>query len=219
MLGRLSLLTCACAAMAQQAPVPVDQEPHHHVVLKNDYVVVMRVNVPPGESTLYHTHSHDRASVNLSDSTIARQEPGKPEGPREETKPGNVSAAALGSAPYTHQVKNVGTRMFDVLDVEFLQRPKQPSAPAAAEVAAENPSARVYRWILAPGAVSTMHTHQRPYLIVSATPMMLKMTAPDGQSSSHEVKAGDFHWIDASVAHSLANAGSTEGQILEIELK
>lgn len=45
------------------------------------------------------------------------------------------------------------------------------------------------------------------------------MTAADGQSLTHELKPGDFHWVEAKVAHSLANAGSSEGQILEIEMK
>jgi len=107
----------------------------------------------------------------------------------------------------------------DLIDVEFLVRPKQPAAPAVATVVAENPSARIYRWTLAPGAVSSMHTHERPYLIVAATPMTLKMTAPDGRSLSEEVKPGDFHWIDAKVTHSLANEGNEEGVIVEFELK
>ena len=64
-----------------------------------------------------------------------------------------------------------------------------------------------------------MHTHVRPYLIVSATGFTLKMTAPDGQSVQHDVKPGDFHWITTNVTHSLANAGNTPGQIIEIELK
>jgi hypothetical protein len=65
-----------------------------------------------------------------------------------------------------------------------------------------------------------MHTHERPYLIVAATPMHLKMTAPDGRSLSEELKLGDFHWIDGKVViHALANEGTVEAQIVEIELK
>src|SRR5260370_42485448 len=63
---------------------------------------------------------------------------------------------------------------------------------SAATVAAENPSARVYNWVLAPGATSAMHTHVRPYLIIAAKGFTLKMTAPDDQSVTHEIKLGDF---------------------------
>lgn len=64
-----------------------------------------------------------------------------------------------------------------------------------------------------------MHSHVRPYLIVSATGFILKMTSADGQSTAHEVKPGDFHWVNAEVTHTLANAGNAAGQIVEIELK
>jgi mannose-6-phosphate isomerase-like protein (cupin superfamily) len=45
------------------------------------------------------------------------------------------------------------------------------------------------------------------------------MTDPEGKSMTHEVKPGDFHWIDAKVTHSLSNEGTTVGEIVEIELK
>jgi hypothetical protein len=64
-----------------------------------------------------------------------------------------------------------------------------------------------------------MHTHTRPYLIVAVTPMQLKMTAPDGQSRAEQVKTGEFHWVNAPVTHALANEGTTEGLIVEFELK
>jgi quercetin dioxygenase-like cupin family protein len=203
----------------EEPPVPVDQEPHHHAVLKNDSVLVMRVTLKAGERTLYHIHAHDRVSVELSNVNISQQDLNQPEGPSTPVKPGEVSAPAVGETPLIHRVHNFGPDTFEVLDVEFLQRPAQPSTAEAAPVAIENPSARVYRWTLAPGATSAMHTHTRPYLILAATKMPLKMTSLDGQSSAHEVQVGDFHWVDANVTHSLTNEGTTEGQIVEIELK
>jgi quercetin dioxygenase-like cupin family protein len=203
---------------SQNAPVPVEQEPHHHVVLQNDSVLVLHVNLQPGESTLYHTHSHDRAAVDLANNVITQQKPGEPEGKSQSSRPGDLTVATL-NTPLTHRVKNAGTSLMDILDVEFLHRPTQASGTAAAKLAGENASARVYRWTLAPGEVSEMHVHERPYLIVAATPMKLKMTAPDGRSLSEEVKAGDFHWIDAKVTHSLANDGASPGVIVEFELK
>jgi quercetin dioxygenase-like cupin family protein len=206
------------SSSAPPATVLVTQEPHHHLVLKNDYVEVLHVKLAPGESTLNHTHPHDGAAVQLTDATIAQQKPGEAEGPKNATRPGDVSARTV-DLPFTHIVHNVGETEFEVLDVEFLQRPKVPSSALAGQVAAENPSARVYRWKLAPGEASPQHSHVRPYLIVSPVAMQLKMTAPDGRSITEEVKAGDFHWVDAKVTHSLANAGTEPGEIVEIELK
>jgi quercetin dioxygenase-like cupin family protein len=203
---------------AQQKPVPVEDEPHHHILLKNDSVVVLRVKLLPGESTLVHTHLHDRVAVHLSDTTITQQKQDEPVSAPQVAKPGDVVVSESNGA-YTHQVNNVGNSAFEVLDVELLHRPTHATSQAAAKVEAENPSARVYKWTLAPGATSAMHTHLRPYLIISATPLVLKMTDPEGKSFTHEVKAGDVHWVDAKVTHSLANEGTTVGQIIEIELK
>jgi len=201
------------------APVPVEQEPHHHLVLKNDNLLVLRVILQPGESSLYHVHSVDDVAVWLGNTSSAQQLPNEPESAPVEQKPGNVTLRTLRETPFTHRVHNVGKGLFDVLDVEILQRPEHPSSAVAGPVAGENPSARVYKWTLAPGGATPMHIHERPYLIVAATGFNLKMTAPDGQSATHEIKPGDFHWVTSKVTHSLANAGTGEGQIVEIELK
>ncbi len=207
------------AAQEAWAPVPVENEPLHHVVLKNESIVVIHLILPPGERTLYHIHTHDRVAVPLSSTSITEQVLNEKEGAPSPSEPGKFSALTLAGSSYTHRVHNVGSVPYDVLDVELMERPQTPCPIAAATVAAENPSARIYNWVLAPGATSAMHTHARPYLVVAVTGLTLKMTAPDGQSLTHELKRGDFHWVDTGVIHTLANAGSAEGQILEVELK
>jgi len=207
------------AAQEATAPVFVENEPLHHLVLKNESVVVIHLTLPPGERTLYHTHTHDRVAIPLSSTSITQQVWNEKEGPASRSEPGTFSALTLAGGSYTHRVHNVGANAYDVLDVELLVRPQSPSPVAAATVAAENPSARVYKRVLAPGATSAMHTHVRPYLIVAVSGFTLKMSGPDGQSITHEIKRGDFHWVDAKVTHTLGNAGSADGQIVEIELK
>jgi len=215
----LSAVLVAAQEVPGPAPVPVENEPLHKMVMKNDSVIVIHLTLPAGERTLYHIHTHDRVAVPLSSTSITQQVLGEKEGPATATEPGTFSAIPLVGGSYTHRVHNVGANPYDVLDVELLKRPERPSAETAAAVAAENASARIYNWVLAPGAAAAMHTHTRPYLIVAVTGFTLKMTAPDGQSQTHEVQRADFHWVDKKVTHSLANAGSTPGQIVEIELK
>jgi quercetin dioxygenase-like cupin family protein len=214
-----ALLALLGASSAQEPPIPVDQESHHKVVMKNDYVEIMHVTLSPGERTLYHTHAHDRAAVELCNTSITQQKVGEAEASPNAIKPGDVSIASSTPGGYSHRVHNLGPETFSVLDVEFLQRPDNPSASAASAVLGENPSARAYRWEIAPGAKTPEHVHHRPYLIVAATPMQLKMTTPDGQSRAEAVKAGDFHWVDAQVTHVLSNEGTTPGTIVELELK
>lgn len=206
-------------ALAQQASVPVDQEPMHKVLLKNEYVEVMYVNIPPGQSTLFHTHSHDGVVVFLAEGQTRIDVPGSARSDVQYSHPGDISAPAYSKAPFTHRVNNVGQVPFEALDVEFLKRPSGVAAKASASPAAENESARVYKWDLAPGASSPQHTHERPYLVIAATMVDLRMTSPDGNSSKHTVRPGDFHWVDSKIIHTLINDGKAPGVILEVELK
>ncbi|HXA81493.1 MAG TPA: cupin domain-containing protein [Methylomirabilota bacterium] len=213
------VLLSLVATQETSAPVPVEQEPNHHLLLKNENVLVLRVTLQPGDRSLYHVHSVDDVAVWIGSTSATQQLLNVPESSPVEQKPGNISLRTLHETPFTHRVHNVGPGLFDVLDVELLQRPERPSPAVAGPVAGENPSARVYKWTLAPGGVTPLHTHERPYLIVAVTGFPLKMTAPDGQSNTHEVKPGDFHWVSTKITHSLANAGNEQGQIVEIELK
>jgi quercetin dioxygenase-like cupin family protein len=219
----VSLLVLPAMFLAQQTStttsVPVEEEPLHKVLFKNESIVVMRLTLPPGKTTQFHTHLHDRVAIDLSATEITQQVMNEPEGPPTTTKPGNFSALTLAGTSYTHRVHNVGKTPYEVLDIELLQRPETPSTAIAATVAAENPSARIYNWVLSPGVTSPMHAHARPYVIVSITEMNLAMTSPDGQSATHGVGPGDFRFVDAKVTHNLGNLGTTPGHIIEVELK
>jgi len=206
-------------AMAQQAGVPSDHDPLHKTVLKNSYLIVLHVTIPPGQSTGFHTHSRDAIAVRLSDAKTKMQEVGKEPGEIIGHHPGEVSANDYAKKPYTHKVINAGDSDFVVFDVEAFKHFDGPHGAPIGPVAAENASMRAYRYELAPGASSAQHTHERPYLIVAATPMELKMTAPDGQPQEHPVKIGDLHWIDQTATHTLTNNGKEKGVIVEIEMK
>ncbi len=209
----------AAGSSAQDVAVPVEEEPHHKTVLKNDYVQVFRVTLEPGESTLMHTHSRDDAAVRLSKATVTGERLGESPGPPEFLSPGVVSARANERKPYTHRVQNVGTTLFDVVDVQILKRPDGPASPSITAPEAENPRMRVYRYELGPGTGSAQHTHARPYLLVAATDMNLRMSSPDGRSMAHPVKAGDFHWVETAVTHTLVNEGPERAVLVEFELK
>jgi len=215
----LSILFAMMSSPPETA-VPVEKEPSHKTVFQNDYVQAFRVTLEPGKSTLMHVHSHDDAAVRLSQATTTQQTLGQPVSKPEAASPGAVSARTNEPKSLTHQVNNVGTTLFDVIDVQVLKRPPGPATDPIGPVAAENPKMRVYRYELAAGGgESPQHTHARPYLIVAATPMMLRMTSPDGRSMEHPIQAGDLHWVDSLVTHTLINPGTGAAVIVEMELK
>ena len=147
---------------AQQAPVPVEQEPYHHVQLTNDDIVVIHAILPPGERTAYHIHSCDRTGVQISSNTTTSQKFGESEGAPKPTSPGDIFSDTCTDKPLIHRVHNTGATTMDVIDIELLHRPEHPSTSVAGPVAAENPSMRAYKWAIAPGAATGMHTSHAP---------------------------------------------------------
>ena len=214
-----AVIVSSILALAQERAVPVEQEPLHKMVFRNDYVEVMHVTIPPGRNTMLHTHSHDRVAITLSESTRRIDVPGKESSPALTAHAGNVSTADYAKQNFTHRVNNIGKTTFEAIDIELLKRPDGSKTEPIAAPAAENNSFRAYKWALAPGASTPAHTHARPYLIIAATPMQLLMKSPDGGSMEHPIKAGDFHWIDTKVTHTLTNNGKEPGIIVEVELR
>lgn len=64
-----------------QSAVPVTSEPHHVLVLKNDYVHVFNVAVPPLDATLLHRHDLPYIYLTLGTTDIVNAVEGKPEVP------------------------------------------------------------------------------------------------------------------------------------------
>ena len=62
-------VTATAAAMTacqDEKVVPVHQEPRHHLVFDSDAIRVLDIQIPPGDTTLFHTHSNPILYVNMS---------------------------------------------------------------------------------------------------------------------------------------------------------
>src|SRR5258707_4995197 len=68
-------------SLPAQAPVavPLSQEPHHHLVLENDYVRVFRVSVPAHDATLLHQHDVPYLYISLGPADVINIVQGRPE--------------------------------------------------------------------------------------------------------------------------------------------
>ncbi|MEQ1474448.1 MAG: hypothetical protein ABLQ96_11525, partial [Candidatus Acidiferrum sp.] len=53
--------------------IAVEQEPHHRVLYRNQYVCVLDVQIPPGETLLFHKHSYDNVSIRVSGGLMQNQ--------------------------------------------------------------------------------------------------------------------------------------------------
>jgi len=100
-------------------PVPVEQEPHHHVVFQNQYVRVLDVLFPKGDPSLFHTHSNDNVSVALGGDLTKSQVMGGEWSEPVKVVPGQVAFHRAKGQPYTHRVGSAGEQAFHVIDVEI----------------------------------------------------------------------------------------------------
>jgi hypothetical protein len=63
----------------QKQVVPLDAEPHHQIVLRNDFVHVYSVSVQPLDATLLHRHDLPYLAVSLGATEVENVVVGKPE--------------------------------------------------------------------------------------------------------------------------------------------
>lgn len=202
--------------------VPVAQDPAHRLVLQNEQVRVFEVWLPAGDTTLWHEHLHDGASVRLTDAIVEDQPPAG----KAETIHLHRGEVAYGATPTAriHRVRNVGEMTFHNVYIELLM-PQDASTGRAVtaapdpRVVTENDRVRALRRILAPGESTDMHVHVSRGVGVPVTAGRLEISTPEGATRSVEVKAGAVQWIEAGTTHRLKNIGDTDIEIVDVELK
>jgi hypothetical protein len=111
-------------SLSAQAPVavPIPQEPHHHLVLENDYVRVFRVSVPAHESTLLHQHDVPYLYVALGPADVINAVQGKPEAHLV------MADGQLGYSPghFAHIARNDSDLPFNNVTIELLKPQGKP---------------------------------------------------------------------------------------------
>jgi hypothetical protein len=127
--------------------VPVHEEPRHHLVLDSPIVRVLDIQIPPGDTTLFHTHSNPILYVNMSASRMRNQNlngewnapgapgapsapgapapsaPGAPSAPSAprvvpSAPPGRMmSTTSYAERPVTHRVNNIGDSLYRLIGI------------------------------------------------------------------------------------------------------
>lgn len=102
---------------AQAPPViTMDQEPHHHLALHNDYVKVFNVEVAPGDSILLHRHDQDTVAIAIGDQEVTVGIPGKTIPPSKNAD-GQVRLQRSG---YIHSTHVDGNTPYHTVAVELM---------------------------------------------------------------------------------------------------
>ena len=168
--SRFAALFFLVASAAASAQIPVTKEPHHRVVFENSQLRILDVNLPPGETTLDHSHDRDVATIAISNGATTRMQlPGQPWTDRPRRSLGNIETSMQGK-PTSHTFQNVGQTTYQLFAVENL-KPSGWSTTAALTAAAtmlakESRSFRVYTVALGKDRQQTSHTHQVPTIVM-----------------------------------------------------
>jgi hypothetical protein len=225
-----SLLFFSLVSGAQeQSVVPLKLEPHHHLVLHNDFVNVYSVRVQPRDSVLLHKHDFDAIGIMLSDAEITVRVPGKPDS-RQKVVAGQLR---LQQAGYIHSTAIDGDTAYRNVTVELLQPQQerrnicggvisgQPlncgSARTDSSASSEQPQfetnqTKVSLVCLKPQHSVTLNASTQSRLIVALDDTAVVSGA---NSPPKALRSGDILWRDSNGSREIfENAGSKEAHLI-----
>lgn len=216
------------AALAQEEvhAVPIEKAPFHLPVFKNEYVTVLKIDVPPHRNTGYHTHTTDSVSVSIEAADMANQLPGEKQTPPQHSKRGQPNFTAYtNQPPRTHKASNMGETPFH--NVSFLFNYPKPGrfSPSSREGVSgytqimDNERVRGWRLVLEPGQTSGSYTQSAPGVRIVLDGSEIAEVAPGQADRGMNLRMGEFYWQDPGVTRAVRNTGTTRLELFEFELK
>ncbi|HUR58818.1 MAG TPA: hypothetical protein VM029_13985 [Opitutaceae bacterium] len=216
-------LSAILSSQAADKPLPVREEPYHKVIVENDYLRVIDVQIPPGKTTLYHTHEVASVIVYLTKSTNSSQTWGDTTGvltPRS-TSPGDSRYANYDEKALSHRVTNTGATLFRVLDIELL-RPLPasvgfPANPPGGQTTWQEKRVRSSNIQVASGSWLGVGANEcAHFLVITAGAMTANVGSQKGPS--RDLAAQEFLFIPPNTAFRVA-AASQKAEAVLLELK
>ena len=201
--------------------------PYHLPVFTNEYVTVLKIFIPPGRNTGYHTHSEDSVSVNIVPADMTNQNLGSSDIVRgERAARGRATFTPYSKeGPRTHKATNIGETPFH--NVSFIFKNRQPgqfTASSRANVSGyvqimDNARVRGWRLVLEPGQSVVPITQTAPGLRVVLDGGELAESVPGYADRGWMLATGEFYWQEPGVTRALRNIGTTRIEIEEFEIK
>lgn len=239
LLRRRQFICGCCAALVGARVVPAfaavgddpamaplaRNEPHHHLVFQNDLVRVLRVLIPPGESTLWHEHNFDYIVLTLHGSKVRIEVAKDPQATVGTMETKSLRFVKYAGQHFVHRVANTDTVLNHQIDFEII--PPSPggfglsdrSAAVQHKMELDNDRIRAWRIQLAPGEIANTIMQKAPGLRFVLSGDRILETNAEGQVMEITVRAGDFAWLPGGTSRSLTNAGSSSLELVEVELK
>ncbi len=211
------LLFGVIMSFAQNTAVPVEKEPFHTPVFRNEHVLAIGVQIPPHQTTQIHRHAHQYLAVSLSDATVTATVPGKAP-MQEKRRRGEVWMGV----PEAHSVHNDSDVPFRATVVEFFARqgevkpiqrrvsrycnPKSTTACVTERYLFCTERVCVSEVEMGPGAVTMRHSHSTDHLVIAVSDLEMKdMIEGRPAAVLRTQKSGEVLFVDAGITHQLEN--------------
>ncbi len=220
----------APAAGSTEKWVPVFEEPRHHLVVDTPTLRILDIQIPPGDTTLFHMHNSAMIYVPISSSRTRNQNLGE-DWPAPSAAPTAAAPAATTPArpgriggganyvekPTTHRVNNIGTTLFRLIGIaNMTPGDAAPPAASATKPEMENRWYRIERLVIAPGTSMPVPTYAGAVVVVMQT---AGTAAVDGAVWQPLNGPGDFARIDGSKPYVVHNRGAAEVEVVAVAVK
>jgi uncharacterized Zn-binding protein involved in type VI secretion len=231
--GLALILLPSWPALAQDAAaITMDQEPHHHLILQNDYVKAFNVEVSSGDSIVLHRHDQDTVAIAIGDQLVTVGIPGKPDVHQK-----NADAQVrLQRSGYVHSTRVDGDTPYHTVAVE-LMKPQTNFHNVCREVLSGQPlncpdaamkdsGAYSSQILLASGETQVRLVSLHPHRVLSPADFPFAAvivaldpaTLPSGSAKrkGKAMQPGDFVWLESRHGRPYQNSGDTDARFIEI---
>lgn len=214
----LALCLGPLAAGAAEEPIPIEQEPRHHLRFENEHVRYFEVELEPGYESRYHWHRSDGVFVAVSSSTTIAQDLGKEPVSRGERAIGETFFIDYGARPKAHRVTNTGKSPYHVVDTEILRGcgPSDATEGPNQTLLIDNERAFVTRIILHPGESTELYAPCGVLIAVSGGSVALESTEGSEQV---DLRPAGYKWRQRAATTKLVNTGKYVFHGVDIRLK
>ena len=198
--------------------VPVREEPRHHVALQNQYLRLLDVRLPPGDTTFFHVHEIPSLFLVLSKTLTSSQVKG------EEwvngtftSEPGYSWYNGFTTGPLIHRVANIDTVPFHVMDIEILSNYNAHLAQLLFDTIYTNEKAFAYRINFENKEEKKQIEDRGPIAaIVVSGP---GITVHFANNKTENVSQGKFIFIESKTKCWFQNIGNDETKVVLFELR
>jgi len=220
-------MLCFPVVCGAQGPdvIPLKSEPHHHLVLHNDFVNAYSVQVEPKNSVRLHKHEFDAIGIMLGDAEITVSAPGKPDS-HQKVVGGQLR---LQQAGYIHSTVIDGDTAYRNVTVELLLPQQEPRNICAGVISTQPLNCRSAQTKSAAFSeqpqfetkqtkINLIRLKPRQSFTLDASPQSRLVVVLDeaavvsgANNPSKALHSGDILWRDSnSSAHIFENAGNKE---------